>query len=69
MFVLPPGLLPGGFRFANMWSAGYFKHMLQGGFRVDDDSNKHIFFERGHLSHRPFYMHSSAQLWLCGLTP
>jgi len=34
MFTLPPGLLTGGFYFANMWSVGEFRHMVQGGFFV-----------------------------------
>ncbi len=68
MFCMPPGLMTGGIYFANMWSASEIKHMVQGGFRMDDDSNKHIFLERRHGLHRPFYLRSSVRLWLRWLT-
>jgi len=38
-------------------------------FRMDDDSNKQFFLERGYDSHRPFCLHSSVRLWLRWSTP
>lgn len=55
---MPPGLMTGGFHFASMCCFGKSKHMMQGGFRVDADSDKHIFPLRKCVLHSSSSLHT-----------